>query len=130
MAKILGDKYKIVLIGVSNKQKNKMLPNMLGIEKTNDMNELIQWYSGADVFINFTYEDNYPTVNLEAQACGTPVITYRTGGSVESVPKENIIEVSDIYAAKKLLETDKLKINTEIMDRTLLAEMYMKIYKL
>ena len=46
---------------------------------------LAQLYSAASAFVNPTYQDNYPTVNLEAIACGTPVVTYRTGGSVESV---------------------------------------------
>lgn len=51
--------------------------------------ELVKIYSAADVFINPTYEDNYPTVNLEAQACGTPVITYDTGGAKETIYTEN-----------------------------------------
>jgi len=55
-------------------------------------------YSSADVFLNLTYEDNYPTVNLESQACGTPCITYNTGGSVESVPRNNIIQKGDLKA--------------------------------
>ncbi len=60
--------------------------------------ELAKIYTAADVFVNPTYEDNYPTTNLEAQACGTPCITYRTGGSVESVKQENIIEVGNVHA--------------------------------
>ena len=51
--------------------------------------ELAQIYSAADIFVNPTYEDNYPTVNLEAQACGTPVITYDTGGAKETIYTEN-----------------------------------------
>ena len=47
--------------------------------------ELVELYSNADVFVNLTYEDNFPTVNLEALACGTPVITYQTGGSPEAI---------------------------------------------
>ena len=50
-----------------------------------DQFELAKYYSAADVFINPTLEDNYPTTNLEAISCGTPVITYRVGGSPESV---------------------------------------------
>lgn len=57
-------------------------------------------YTTADVLFNPTYEDNYPTVNLEAQACGTPVITYATGGSVESVPEENVIPVGEFEKIK------------------------------
>ena len=49
------------------------------------MHELVQLYSNADVLLNPTYEDNFPTVNIEALSCGTPVITYRTGGSPEAI---------------------------------------------
>lgn len=93
----LGDIYKIVLVGVTDEQIEK-LPNLiLGINQTNSISELVELYSIADVFVNPTYEDNYPTTNLEAVSCGTPVITYKTGGSPESanifgntVPKGNI----------------------------------------
>ena len=57
---------------------------MIGINRTEDVHELVKWYSAATVFLNPTLEDNYPTTNLEAIACGTPVITFNTGGSPES----------------------------------------------
>lgn len=81
---LLDEKYKIVLIGLNKKQIEKLPNNILGIERTENIQELVAWYSTADVFVNPTYEDNYPTTNLEAIACGTPVITYDTGGSPES----------------------------------------------
>ena len=92
LSKILDDKYKIVLVGLAEKQKKRLPTNILKITRTNNVRELAEIYTAADIFFNPTYEDNYPTVNLEAQACGTPVMTYRTGGSVESVPEENIVE--------------------------------------
>ncbi|MBQ5358129.1 MAG: glycosyltransferase, partial [Alistipes sp.] len=57
-------------------------------------------YSAADVFVNPTWQDNYPTVNLEAIACGTPVVTYRTGGSVESITEKTgvVVEQGDVEA--------------------------------
>lgn len=55
------------------------------LERTEDAKELAGLYSTADLFVNMTYEDNYPTVNLEAVACGTKVITYRTGGAPETI---------------------------------------------
>ena len=73
------------------------------MKRTNGQKELAEIYTAADVLVNTTYEDNYPTVNLEAQACGTTVITYRTGGSPESVPEENVVEVGDIVALMKKL---------------------------
>lgn len=58
---------------------------LLCLPRTNDTFELAKIYTAADVFVNPTYEDNYPTVNLEAIACGTYVITYLTGGSPETL---------------------------------------------
>ena len=96
LAEMLNDEYKLVLIGVPKKIIKKFPEKILAFEKTNNATELAEIYSASDVFINLTYEDNYPTVNLESQACGTPCITYRTGGSPESVPSENVVEVGDV----------------------------------
>ena len=103
LSEMLDESFQIVLVGLTKKQLKKLPKNILGLEKTHSAKELAEIYTAADVFVNLTYEDNYPTVNLEAQACGTPCITYRTGGSVESVPKENVVEQGDLIAIKKLL---------------------------
>lgn len=83
--KIDRTKIQIVLIGLTKEQVETLPDGMIGIEKMADIERLAQWYSEADVFVNPTYEDNFPTTNLEALACGTPVITYQTGGSPESI---------------------------------------------
>lgn len=75
----------IVLVGLSPEQIKGLPRNILGISRTDNVRELAALYSAADVFVNPTWQDNYPTVNLEAISCGTPVVTYRTGGSPESV---------------------------------------------
>lgn len=83
--KLLPENYEIILIGL-NKEQISSLPNgITGISRTNSVEELVQYYSSADVYVNPTYEDNFPTTNIEALACGTPVITYNTGGSIEAV---------------------------------------------
>lgn len=84
LSKKLDDDYQIVLIGLNKKQIKKLPNNVIGIDRTENVQELVKWYSAANVFFNPTLEDNYPTVNLEAIACGTPVITFDTGGSSES----------------------------------------------
>ena len=81
---LVDDSYKIVLVGLSKKQVDELPEGIIGIEGTDSVRELVELYSAAYVFVNATYEDNYPTTNLEAIACGTPVITYDTGGSPES----------------------------------------------
>lgn len=114
LAEMVDENYAIVLVGLSEKQMQDLPKNVIGITRTNSTKELAQIYTTADVFLNLTYEDNYPTVNLEAQACGTPVITYRTGGSVESVPPENIVNKGDITAVfGKIQLSGKLSITNK-----------------
>ncbi len=81
------EKYQLVVIGVSEEQQASLPENTISFKRTTNVEELIKWYSAADVFLNATTADNFPTVNLESLACGTPVITFPTGGSVESVDK-------------------------------------------
>jgi glycosyltransferase involved in cell wall biosynthesis len=88
----------IVLVGVSNKQKELLPDNIISITRTDSIRELVDIYSAADVFVNPTLEDNFPTTNLESLACGTPVITFNTGGSVESVDDKTgiVVEQGDL----------------------------------
>ena len=81
------DKYAIVLVGLSERQVRALPEGVIGLTRTDSPQELAGIYATADVFFNPTVEDNYPTVNLEAEACGTPVITYDTGGCRETVSR-------------------------------------------
>lgn len=97
LSKRLDDTYQIILVGLNNKQIKKLPKKIIGINRTDSVQELAELYSSAEVFVNPTLEDNYPTTNIEAISCGTPVITYETGGSPESarifgisVPKNSI----------------------------------------
>ena len=65
------------------------------------------YYSSANVYVNPTYEDNFPTTNIEALACGTPIITYRTGGSPEAVTPETgiVVNKGDVTALVSAIET-------------------------
>ena len=83
LSKVLNTDYVIVLIGLSKKQIELLPNNIIGITRTENQQELVEIYSTSDILFNPTYEDNYPTVNLEAIACGTPVLSYDTGGSIE-----------------------------------------------
>ncbi len=88
LARELDDRFQIVLVGISTQQRKNLPDNIICIENVQDQNELAAIYTAADYFINPTLEDNFPTVNLEALSCGTPVITYDTGGCGEML-KEN-----------------------------------------
>lgn len=85
LSKELPEEYQIVLIGVSKSQMKRLPQSIKAISRTEDISELVEWYNRADVFVNPTYEDNFPTTNIEALACGTPVVTYATGGSPEAI---------------------------------------------
>lgn len=79
------EKYAIVLVGLSERQVKEMPAGIVGLARTDSREELAGIYSTADVFFNPTREDNYPTTLLEAQACGTCVLTYSVGGCVEAL---------------------------------------------
>ena len=83
LANRLPEDYQVVLIGMDEVAERVISKRILPIRRTQDQQELADIYTSADVFVNPTREDNFPTVNLEALACGTPVVTFRTGGSPE-----------------------------------------------
>lgn len=107
MSELLKEDEKLVLVGLNSTQKLDLPKEIIGIERTESAKELAEIYSAADVFLNPTYEDNYPTTNLEAICCGTPVVTYKTGGSPESVANGRGISVAvgDIEAMYKAAQT-------------------------
>lgn len=88
MAALLQEDERIVLVGIKPEERKRLPEKIVGIARTENMRQLAELYAAADAFINPTWQDNYPTVNMEAIACGTPVVTYRTGGSVEAVTEE------------------------------------------
>lgn len=105
----------IVLVGLNKKQNKKLPSNIIGIERTENIEELASLYSVSDFFVNLTIEDNFPTTNLEALACGTYVITYDVGGSGEcinencgkKVEKNNIDKVNDIINSNININKEK-----------------------
>ena len=93
LAKQLEKDEIIVLVGLTEKQTKQLPLNIIGITRTHNIQDLATIYSAADVFVNPTLEDNFPTVNLEALACGTPIISFATGGSGETITTNNGIIV-------------------------------------
>jgi putative colanic acid biosynthesis glycosyltransferase len=109
LSKVLPEEYVILLVGLNKEQIESLPKNIIGIEKTESREELAEMYSAADAFFNPTYEDNFPTTNIEALACGTPMVTYRTGGSVEAVGEGTgfIVEQGDIEQSLRVFEQIK-----------------------
>lgn len=85
LAERLPEDHQIVLVGADASAERRISKGILALRRTQDQRELAEIYTAADVFVNPTREENFPTVNLEALACGTPVITFRTGGSPEAL---------------------------------------------
>lgn len=100
MASMLNDNETLLLVGVSDALAKKLPQRIRVMPRTADVEKLAEIYSAADVFVNLTYQDNYPTVNMEAMACGTPVVTYDTGGSVETISADTgvVVPKGDIQA--------------------------------
>lgn len=86
LPEMLNDDEVLILVGLAKEQLRQFqLPRCIGMGRTKSVEDLSAIYSAADVLINPTLEDNFPTTNIEALACGTPVVTFKTGGSIESV---------------------------------------------
>lgn len=94
----LDENERIILVGLTQQQIELLPNNIIGISRTNNIKELAEVYTAADVFINPTLEDNFPTTNIEALACGTPVITFNTGGSIEAIDEKTgyIVEKGNV----------------------------------
>ncbi|MDY6391852.1 MAG: glycosyltransferase [Bacilli bacterium] len=99
-------KSTIVMVGLNPKQIGSLPKNVIGIGRTDNVEQLADIYSSADVFLNLTYADNFPTTNLESIACGTPVLTYKTGGSAESIDLKCgwVVEKGDVESTRKMVD--------------------------
>ena len=105
LRRLLDESYAIVLVGLNQQQLEALPGGILGIQRTHDARELAEIYTAADVFFNPTYEDTYPTVNLEAESCGTRVITYDTCGCAETIrrPDSRASPAGEFHRLKDLL---------------------------
>lgn len=128
--KLLKEDEVIVLVGLSSSQLKNLPANIIGLAKTENRQELIDIYSAADLFINPTWEDNFPTTNLEALACGTPIATYHTGGSIEAVSPDTgfIVEKGDIQALVEIIKKLKESVKQQYAEacRKRAVELYSK----
>ena len=134
------EKYQIVMCGVNEEQVKELESyDIVGITRTDSKQKLAELYSLAYCFVNMTFEDNFPTVNIEALACGLPIITYNTGGSVEVITEDNgiVVEQGDIEAVKMAIynmsEYDRQKIADNAIKKyssEIMANAYINLYKM
>lgn len=131
---------KLILVGCNENQLRFLKENhseVIGVGFVKDREELARYYSVADVFVNLTFADTLPTVNMESICCGTPVITYDGCGSPELVDKDCgvIVKKGDtdgiINALNNIRETDFsdcYKIGQEKFDKNKCYKEYIKEY--
>lgn len=115
LAKKLSDDYKIILVGTDENVESQLPDNVLTIRRTQNQTELAQLYTAADVFVNPTREDNFPTVNIEALACGTPVVTFNTGGSPEIIDTTCGSVIGDNSAESLMAEIENIYNNPRFL---------------
>ncbi len=137
LANLLPESMHLTVVGLTNKQINLFPNNVTCLQRTNNRDELIDLYNNSDYFLNFTYEDTFPTVNIEALACGLPIITYNTGGSPEIIDNKTgfIIDRGDYRQALSLLEkgnvfnSDDCVNRSQQFNRDQMIQSYLKLYK-
>lgn len=100
LARLLEGRARVMMVGLTGKQAAALPPGILGVTHTQSPQELVSMYNAADCLVNPTYEDTYPTVNMEAMACGTPVAGYSVGGAREQLqpPFGAGVAVGDVQA--------------------------------
>lgn len=96
-------KYQIVLVGTDDNVDKQLPQNIISIHCTQNQKELAEIYTAADLFVNPTREEVLGMVNIESNACGTPVLTFRTGGCPECINENTgaVVDCDDIDAMEK-----------------------------
>ena len=139
LASRLDDRFQIVLVGTDDAVDRNLPEGIISIHRTQNQAELAEIYTAADLFVNPTREDNYPTVNMESLACGTPVVTFRTGGSPEMVDPTcgSVVPCDDIDALEQEIlriaetrpySTDACLNKAKEFDMNQRFEEYVKLY--
>lgn len=103
LSRRLDARFQIVLVGTDETVDRQLPENIVAIHRTQNQRELAEIYTAADLFVNPTREDTYPTVNMEALACATPVLTFRTGGSPECIDETcgSVVDCDDVDAMER-----------------------------
>jgi glycosyltransferase involved in cell wall biosynthesis len=140
LAESLPHNFKIVLVGTDDAVDRILPKNIISIHRTSNQTELAKLYSAADVFVNATREENFPTVHLEALACGTPVVSFDTGGCKEMlsansgcvVPTNDIeqlqAKIMDVCVNKVFKSEDCIK-QSKRYDKDSAYEKYLQLYR-
>jgi len=103
LSKKLDKRFQIVLVGTDDKVDKQLPRNVVSIHRTQNQEELAEIYTAADVFVNPTREENFPTTHMESLACGTPIIAFNTGGCSETIDETCgiVVEKNDVDGVER-----------------------------
>ncbi len=138
LAEMLDENTKLVMVGLTEEQKNSLPKSIIGITRTENQKQLAELYSTVDLFVNLTYSDTFGMVNVESLACGTPALTYKTGGSPETISEEvgYVVEQGNVDEVYEIIKTFNKTQNIKNLciqhatkfDKKLKFEEYIKLY--
>lgn len=139
LAEKMDDSYLIVLVGTNNEIDKKLPKKIVSIHQTKNQRELAKIYSCSDVFVNASRQENYPTVNMEAASCGTPVITFNSGGSSETIltgfgkviePSiDDLIKCIREYCENKTINRETCAKEARIFNKEFKFKRYLELYE-
>jgi putative colanic acid biosynthesis glycosyltransferase len=111
LSRLLKDDEMIILVGLTNQQMKNLPSNILGIRRTENVHQLAELYSLADVVCNLSVEETFGLTTIEGFACGTPGIVYNCTASPELVTPETgfVVEQGDLAGIRKAIDTVKSK---------------------
>lgn len=125
LSSFLDESYVIVLVGLSNKQIQGLPANIIGLKRTENVEELAELYSLADIHISFSVEETFGLTIVESMACGTPVIVYNATACPELVTPETgvVVDKGDINdalrAVREIVKNGKMYYSQNCRNRAL-----------
>lgn len=142
LSKLISDDTIILLVGLSRKQIIDLPSNIIGIERTENQNQLRDLYASSNLFINFSVEETFGLTTAEALACGTPALVYnltacpevvdsQTGFVIEHGDLNSVIEVIDVVKmnGKSFYQDKCRKRISELFNIKLMISEYLKLYQ-
>ena len=105
LAKELKPDEVIVMVGFKKEEIEQLPPGIIGLERTDSVQELVELYSAADVLINPSFEETFGLVTAEALACGTPAIVFNATACPELVDETcgRVVPKGDYDALKQAI---------------------------
>ena len=137
--KMKSEPVKFIMVGVDNIDFEHG-ENVMVFKRTNNQDELADFYSLADVFVICSERENFPTTCLEAQCCGAPILGFDVGGVKETSAFDGnrFVEYGDIDGLENVLKEmlakkiDKNSLSNHavsIYSEKAMSNSYYEIYK-